>query len=170
MGYRFVKAPPGYPGKRYKCGDRALEHHVVWWQHTGQVVPRGYVLHHRDEQKDHNSFGNLKLLTNGRHIQLHHTKTTLRQQVRCARCGKEFPQLSRIVRFRRKRHQKMYCSRRCSAAMTCPTRQVIAHGEYGRYRKGCRCRLCRQANAQRMQKYIKGLARGARGRLASDSR
>lgn len=31
--------------------------------------------------------------------------------------------------------------------------RVINHGEYGMYRKGCRCTLCREANAERVRTY-----------------
>ena len=41
MSYVFVHAPLDYPGKVYcwKTYRRVLEHHLVWWQHTGIVVP-----------------------------------------------------------------------------------------------------------------------------------
>ena len=58
MEYKFVKAPENYPGKIYQFGNRILEHHLVWWENTGELVEDGEIIHHKNENKinDANSF------------------------------------------------------------------------------------------------------------------
>jgi hypothetical protein len=60
-GYRLVRTPHGWK----------KEHHWVWFQHTGQWCPPGYVLHHIDEDKLNNDISNLQLMTNSDHRRLH---------------------------------------------------------------------------------------------------
>ena len=151
--YRFIKAPPGYPGKVYSFGKRALEHHVVWWQNTGSLIPAGHVAHHINELKYDNRFENLELLSEPEHTKRHHVKTVLSQVVVCAGCGKEFTRPARNVRFKTSLGHKLFCSRDCSKTHPRP-KPLPAHGAYGRYRKGCRCDLCKEANTVKMRAYV----------------
>jgi 5-methylcytosine-specific restriction endonuclease McrA len=59
----------------------------------------------------------------------------------CSRCGRDFSREKRNVKYARH-----FCSLACAA--TGP-RVVTACGEYRTYRNGCRCALCRSANAAR---------------------
>lgn len=56
-GYVMVKTIEGW----------RLEHHVAW----GELIPPGYVLHHRNEDRTDNRRENLELLTRGEHAALH---------------------------------------------------------------------------------------------------
>lgn len=47
------------------------EHHFNWWKEYRQRVPRGWVLHHIDENKLNNAVNNLQLMTRGAHALLH---------------------------------------------------------------------------------------------------
>jgi hypothetical protein len=47
----------------------------------------------------------------------------------------------------------VFCSRSHSAMFYAPLKYNLDHGNYGLYRKGCRCDLCKRANSERMQKY-----------------
>jgi len=51
MTYKFVKAPDEYPGKIYTCGNRVLEHHLVWWLNTGELISDDDIVHHKNEDK-----------------------------------------------------------------------------------------------------------------------
>lgn len=68
FGYVWVSVRnhPGFPGK-----TKIKEHHLVWWERTGQRVARGFVLHHRDHDKTNNAFDNLELMTRSEHIKEH---------------------------------------------------------------------------------------------------
>ena len=68
--YIMVKAPKGYPGKRYR-GRYAYEHHVVYWKKHGVVPKKGQLVHHKDENTRNNRPDNLKLMTTTKHKQLH---------------------------------------------------------------------------------------------------
>ncbi len=112
--YCLAVAPPEYPGKKYR-GRYCPEHHLVWWQNTGEVVPPGYEIHHKDKNKQHNVFDNLELLSSEEHRKLHATEKTRRMvTLTCPSCGTEF------TRERRQTHlckggNPTSCSRSCSA-------------------------------------------------------
>lgn len=110
--YELVKAPAEYPGKRYR--DRYVyEHHLVWWQHTGQLVPEGFVLHHKDEKKRHNVYPNLELKTVGDHSREHGRSRTVWMRVCCGWCGEFFMLTHRLTKMRLKQSKsgKLYCCR-----------------------------------------------------------
>ena len=46
------------------------EHRYVWEQVNG-IIPKGYIIHHIDENKLNNSIDNLQCMTNGEHSYLH---------------------------------------------------------------------------------------------------
>ena len=45
--------------------------HFVWWRCKRQRVPKGWVLHHRDEEPAHDVMSNLKLMTISAHTSMH---------------------------------------------------------------------------------------------------
>lgn len=59
-----------------------LQHHLVWWRNKRQRVPRGWVLHHKDDCKTHNALRNLKLITRGEHQRLHRVGSKLSAEVK----------------------------------------------------------------------------------------
>ena len=112
--YEFVVAPEGYPGKRYR-GKYVYEHQLVWWQNTGQVVPEGFLVHHKNEDKRDNRFGNLELLSRGAHTK-EHNKPAEMGKVQCRSCGRSFDVSTRALRFRRRLNRNIFCSRSCIGA------------------------------------------------------
>lgn len=72
-----VENHPGFPGKTW-----VTQHHLVWWKYRRERVPRGYVLHHKDENRANNKIGNLKLMTNAEHVRLHSTNPEARERAR----------------------------------------------------------------------------------------
>ena len=156
--YIFVKAPDDFPGKTYTYGNRVLEHHLVWWQHTGEIVPDGHVLHHKNEDQVDNSFENLELKTNSSHVRDHHTKDP-DVVLTCAWCGVEFTKPARYVKSKQRLEQRTFsCCRSHGVLVSSKERnrnrnRIIDHGTYGRYRKGCRCDPCKAANTERHRKY-----------------
>ena len=111
--YKFVKAPENYPGKTYTCGNRILEHHLVWWQNTGEVVDNEDIIHHKNEIKSDNRFSNLIRMPRGEHT-IHHFKIYDDVELECDCCGKSFIRSGRLLQ----KAKSFYCSRRCAAMMT----------------------------------------------------
>ena len=101
--YEMVLAPVGYPGKRYR-GKYVYEHQLVWWESTGQLVPAGSVVHHKDEQKRNNVFSNLELKTNSKHASEHGQEKSARVMTTavCGWCQSEFKILPSKLRMRLK--------------------------------------------------------------------
>ena len=62
--------------KLYVKGRRVDEHVYVWEQHFGSV-PKGYVVHHKDEDKGNNDISNLELMTLSEHSRSHRLGTRL---------------------------------------------------------------------------------------------
>lgn len=105
-GY-FHVYKPDYP-KAVMYGY-AKRYHVVWWLKTGKTVPKGFVLHHKNEDKSDDRFSNLELLEHGEHTRRHCEKPLL-QRV-CHQCRKTF--------FVKKQwlydpeHKGKFCSQKC---------------------------------------------------------
>jgi hypothetical protein len=106
----MVCAPPEYPGKKYR--DRYVyEHHLVWWRETGRLVPSGFVLHHKDEQKRHNVFSNLEIKSVAAHVRDHNAVEDAMGN--CGWCGKAFWIKPCKLRMRLKKSAsgKVFCGR-----------------------------------------------------------
>lgn len=160
--YKRVKAPENYPGKTYNNGN-CLLHHLVWWQNTGELVPTGFVLHHKNEDKFDNRFENLELLSNSAHVSQHGEARRAELLLSCAFCEKEFTRPAHKARVRQKRNAdgKLCCSRRCGilhrqARGIGPQKSisVLTHGSAVAYSyHKCRCAVCRAGHAQRHKVY-----------------
>jgi len=68
--YFWVKRPDA-PGATYKGWQRRS--YVMWWIVTGKAVPKGYDLHHIDENRRNDVFGNLELIEHETHARRHRT-------------------------------------------------------------------------------------------------
>lgn len=110
--YELVRAPPGYPGKRYR-GLYCYEHHLVWWQNTGALPPEGHVVHHKNENKRDNRFENLESKEWSLHSAEHMQKPLI--SAVCGWCREEFSISGAELRKRQKRSETgdIYCSRSC---------------------------------------------------------
>ena len=70
QGYRWVTAPDWFTGS--KKGNKAVEHHIVGCEKYGITeIPKGYVVHHIDEDKLNNDPDNLEMMTISEHM-IHH--------------------------------------------------------------------------------------------------
>ncbi len=70
QGYRFVDAPAWYEGTT-KAG-KVMEHVCVGCEkYALRSLPKGYVIHHKDEDKLNNHPDNLELLTISQHMKVH---------------------------------------------------------------------------------------------------
>ena len=112
--YELIVPPADYPGKKYR-GKYAYEHHVVWWQVTGEAVEKGYTIHHRNGHKRDNRFSNLEKLTKEEHDKHHsHDKPKTMIYLVCSFCEASFEREARQVRTKQKMGQTdFYCKREC---------------------------------------------------------
>lgn len=63
-------APDWWTGT--KMGGRVLVHQLIWAKANGYTyIPKGYVVHHKDHNKQNNSPDNLELMSRKEHA-LHH--------------------------------------------------------------------------------------------------
>lgn len=111
--YELVKAPPEYPGKKYR-NKYVYEHHLVFWIYTGKLIPNNFVLHHKNENKRDNSFKNLELLKRADHSKTH-SKKTLLIEFSCGWCGNLKSLPKRVLNNRLKFRTVLFCSLRCGA-------------------------------------------------------
>ena len=86
--YILVVSPKGYPGKRYR-GKYVYQHQLAWWINTGELVPDGYVIHHKNEDRHDNHFENLEMIERKIHAVIHKPGYGFIELV-CDICGKTF--------------------------------------------------------------------------------
>lgn len=67
-GRKFTLRENGYYAET--SGEREYLHRAIWIDAHG-AIPAGYEVHHRDENKSHNSLGNFELLTAIEHQKRH---------------------------------------------------------------------------------------------------
>lgn len=73
QGYVCIHAPDWYTGWVFG-NKRALEHIIVYCKHHGLTeIPKGFIVHHKDEIKTNNVASNLELLSRAEHARLHYT-------------------------------------------------------------------------------------------------
>ena len=76
-GYITVAKPQWFTGHK---GNRVFKHHVVICEALGLTeIPRGWHIHHIDENKTNNSLENLALLTVKAHNRIHGARPELSQ-------------------------------------------------------------------------------------------
>lgn len=110
--YILIVPPTNYPGKVYR-NRYAYQHHVVWWENTGELLNKNEIIHHVNDNKHDNSFSNLQKLTNSEHIKLHGAlKKRTMQQLNCTFCNNQFEIEARNFNFKTKKGQtNFYCCR-----------------------------------------------------------
>ena len=74
-GYKYYKQKTGYyqiaeTYKRKQLGIERRLHRAIWKFYNGDI-PKGYQVHHKDENKDNNDISNLELLSASEHAKLH---------------------------------------------------------------------------------------------------
>jgi len=73
IGYKTVFTPDWWEGKRLdKFKGRVYEHHYVYCSANNmKALPKGFVIHHIDQNIDNNDIANLQMLSISDHIKLH---------------------------------------------------------------------------------------------------
>ena len=90
-GVKYVLPPSG---RYYKSGQTGHKneflHRAVWEFHSGQKIPKGYLVHHKDHNKHNNSYENLECLSPKQHSEIHlkGKSQTLTAKRYLRKCGK----------------------------------------------------------------------------------
>lgn len=147
--YRFVVVP-GHPMADNR--GRVLEHRYVMSEHLGRPLTADEVVHHKNENPLDNRVENLELMSNSDHNSLHRPPSF--RELQCSLCNKPIVRQSWEIRS-----ESVFCSRECqrsfSLALGRGKLRNDNHGSSGKYRRGCRCDVCRKANAARCAVYRK---------------
>lgn len=159
--YEMLVAPIEYPGTKYR-GRYVYEHQLVWWQNTKQLVPAGFLVHHKNEQKRDNRFDNLELTTRSSHSREHQLeKAPPPVTVICTHCGIDFALSTQRYNDRSKCKIGLFCTKSCSMKHQMALgigggvhdprvkRDRVVHGTDGCYSYyKCRCQDCKTAHAK----------------------
>lgn len=153
--YVFVHPPEDYPGKTYK--GFVYEHRLVWWMKTGDLVPEGYVVHHKNGKRSDNRIENLELMPMPEHSAMHSSTGVTVVYLVCPHCKETFVRARNATHLAKGRGKRSFCSRSCSSkyyskngpSLTAErkTWSIAECGTRARYSRGCRCDKCREANA-----------------------
>jgi hypothetical protein len=81
-GHKYTMRNTGYYART--DGDRTLLHRDMWEHYKG-AIPDGWDVHHKDENKTHNSLENFECLLKSEHTKLHFHKKN--QKAKRASCG-----------------------------------------------------------------------------------
>lgn len=87
---------PSHPAATKSRGE-VLEHRKVWYDAHGPI-PKGYVIHHKDDNKSNNRLRNLQCLTKTEHMKLHQTTHCSRGHERTPKNTYIYPNGSRHCR------------------------------------------------------------------------
>ena len=113
--YILIVAPIEYPGKKYRS-RYCYEHHFNWWKKTGLLVPKGFVVHHKNENKHDNTPGNLECITADNHNSHHSDKRRIIDpNAKCSNCSIYFR-----VRPHKLKNKFVFCSRKCIGLYSFP--------------------------------------------------
>ena len=111
--YDLVVAPLEYTGKKYR--NRYIQKsHLIWWNHTGEVVEAPYLIHHKNENIRDDRFENLEK----KHIQKHNFEHNYIESIetKCTNCDKIIILRPSDYRYRKNKNKNgLFCSVRCSA-------------------------------------------------------
>jgi hypothetical protein len=134
-------------------------------QHLGRTLGPDEVVHHRDGDPSNNSIENLEVKGRIKHLQDHARDDRPPEmiEITCIGCGKTKQKLARQVRHNSKQGKiGPFCNKSCSGKwsrklqisngkINLRNEKPPEHGEIRCYWQGCRCDMCRYANANKQR-------------------
>ena len=112
---RFMVKFPDHP--KAKDAGYVYRYHAVWFIMTGEIIPDGYCIHHRNLNKLDDRFENLQKITKAEHAAEHHKGRKCPDSwmsFKCETCGQDFSKERYRVNGRKKEgHKIKYCSMKC---------------------------------------------------------
>lgn len=125
--YILVKAPPNFPGKKYR-NKYCYEHHLNYWLKYNILPKDDEIIHHKDGNKHNNNPDNLELLKRSKHSSNHSSKRGITMvTMLCPVCGKQFTRRKKNTHLSKTKVKYTCCSRNCSAKLSSNPPQ--AHSE-----------------------------------------
>lgn len=112
-GKHFTSRRDGYFYARF--GEKMPALHRVVWSHYFGEIPKGYIVHHIDGDKNNNNIENLRLVSHSEHTQIHNSDIPKKIFV-CQYCGKKFKG--------RDNRKNYYCSVTCNKKAWCASHRV----------------------------------------------
>ncbi len=97
-GINFCTKSKGYWATAH---NKLYLHRYIWEKHNGCKIPKGYVVHHKDEDTENNEPSNLILMTRAEHIALHHKGMIHSDEVRAKM---SLAKKGKISSFKGKKH------------------------------------------------------------------
>lgn len=89
-------------GEYYSNNKEGLLHRYIWEHHNGCKIPEGYVIHHKDHNKENNDISNLILMSLSEHTSYHTKGNTYRKGTIVSPEGRENIRLSKLGNSLRK--------------------------------------------------------------------
>jgi len=149
----------GYNYFVYICPDgkrkTVYEHREVIEKKNGIKLDTKQHVHHKNERKTDNTDLNLEVLSASEHAKKHAVPPKTETLI-CTFCGNKFTRRARKIN----RSSQPYCSRHCvglaNAQRSGFKETPIRHGILSSYSyRGCRCELCRKAQADAHRNYYR---------------
>ena len=66
--------------RRYCQFNKSYLHRLIWEYFSGEKIPEGYIVHHKDGNKLNNTFSNLECISNSDHKRIHLKETIYKYQ------------------------------------------------------------------------------------------
>ena len=109
-GGKYYKQPTGYYRTSHTKGDKLL--HVQMYQdYWDCIIPKGFVVHHKDNNNENNTIDNYFLLTRAGHQRWHHngTKHSEETKEKNTYCSHWQSKHVRKETFRGSKRKNTYC-------------------------------------------------------------
>lgn len=114
--YTLCIAPDNYPGKKYR-GRYVYEHHLKWWVKTQRLIPKGFVIHHKNGDHRDNRIKNLQLMSEKDHRKIHSElkRKFALTKTKCTMCRKLFEILKGRLKVRLRVNKRgIFCTKICA--------------------------------------------------------
>lgn len=96
-------------------GSRILEHRFVMSKLIGRKLKETEAVHHGDRNGKNNDPKNLELLSRSAHSLLHGKDRKISYvKICCPQCKNVYKRQKRLVKYRTKKGQRVFCSKKCS--------------------------------------------------------
>jgi len=152
-GYKDVYLPE-HPNADKR--GRVLLHRIIMENYINRLLKTNEIVHHKNGDPNDNNINNLELMLSSEHTRLHKKINNNLIKLLCEFCGKEFERSKKNIH-----NDKHFCCRshimkyygKINKKRNKKQIENIQHGTYSRYRRGCKCKLCKEVQAKRIYEW-----------------